>query len=172
MSLATETCIMTTTMTTWSAEAATFVCLLARCQSWSAPSPSHAAAISAYTLRWFALLSLAAASSFTASLMLLPFTGTANVDGELPTLNDILAAKFHKATARSFEFVNDKTTPGIGFVHLLVCDKWVHGSKTEILKAELQPRPQFFKRLRVYSAPACSIDGPLNGLSRAFVFRR
>ena len=75
----------------WSAEAATFVRLLARCRARSAPPPSRAAAISAFTLRWSALLSFAAARSFAASLLSLPLTGTANVDGELPPLSDILA---------------------------------------------------------------------------------
>ena len=64
----------------WSTQA---VRLLARCKARSAPPPSGAAAISAYTLRWSALLSFAAARSFAAS-------GTANVDGELPPLSDIL----------------------------------------------------------------------------------
>ena len=75
----------------WSAEAATFVRLLARCRARSAPPPSRAAAISAFTLRWSAFLSFAAARSFAASLLSLPLTGTANVDGELPPLSDILA---------------------------------------------------------------------------------
>ena len=74
----------------WSTEAATFVRLLARCKARSAPPPSRAAAISAYTLQWSALLSFAAARSFAASLLFLPVTGTANVDGELPPLSDIL----------------------------------------------------------------------------------
>ena len=75
----------------WSAEAATFVRQLARCKARSAPPPSRAAAISAFTLRWSALLSFAAARSFAASLLSLPLTGTANVDGELPPLSDMLA---------------------------------------------------------------------------------
>ncbi|CAE7901835.1 unnamed protein product [Symbiodinium sp. KB8] len=53
----------------WSAEAATFVRLLARCRARSAPLPSRAAAISAYTLRWSALLSFAVVRSFAASLL-------------------------------------------------------------------------------------------------------
>ena len=44
-----------------------------------------------FTLRWSALLSFAAARSFAASLLSLPLTGTANVDGELPPLSDMLA---------------------------------------------------------------------------------
>ena len=75
----------------WSAEAATFVRQLARCEASSTPPPSRAAAISAFTLRWSALLSFAAARSFAASLLSLPLTGTANVDGELPPLSDMLA---------------------------------------------------------------------------------
>ena len=57
----------------WSAEAATFVRLLARCRARSAPLPSRAAAISAYTLRWSALLSFAVVRSFAASLLSLLF---------------------------------------------------------------------------------------------------
>ena len=83
----------------WSAEAATFVRLLARCRARSAPPASRAAAISAFTLRWSALLSFAAARSFAASLLSLPLTGTANVDGELPPLSDILRRLASPATA-------------------------------------------------------------------------
>ena len=71
----------------WSAE----VRLLARCRARSVPPPSRAAAISAFTLRWSALLSFAATRSFAASLLFLPLTGTANVDGEQPPFSDIFA---------------------------------------------------------------------------------
>ena len=54
--------------------------LLARCRARSVPPPSRAAAISAFTLRWFVLLSCAAARSFAASLLSLPLTCTADVD--------------------------------------------------------------------------------------------
>jgi len=57
---------------------------LARCKA-------RSAAISAFTLRWSAPLSFAAARSFAASLLSLPLTGTANVDGEIPPLSDMLA---------------------------------------------------------------------------------
>ena len=66
----------------WSAEAATFVRLLARCGARSAPPPSHAAAISAYTR---------GSTLFRSLLAVFARTGTANVDGELPPLSDILA---------------------------------------------------------------------------------
>ncbi|CAE7607217.1 unnamed protein product [Symbiodinium sp. CCMP2592] len=65
--------------------------LSARCRARSVPPPSRAAAISAFTLRWFAVLSDAAPRFFAANLLSLPHTGTANFDGELPPLSDILA---------------------------------------------------------------------------------
>ena len=47
--------------------------------------------ISTFTLRWSALVFFAAACSFAASLLSLPLTGSANVDGELPASSDMLA---------------------------------------------------------------------------------
>ena len=75
----------------WSTEAATFVRLLARLHSRAVPASSRGPSISAFTARWSALLSFAAARAFAASLPSLPLGGTANVDGEPPLLSDILA---------------------------------------------------------------------------------
>ena len=75
----------------WSTEAATFVRLLARLRSRAVPASSRGPSISAFTARWSALLSFAAARAFAASLLSLPLGGTANVDGEPPLLSDILA---------------------------------------------------------------------------------
>ena len=75
----------------WSAEAATFVKLLARLRARAAPASSRGPTISAFALRWSALLSFAAARAFATSLLSLPLGGTANVDGESPLLSDILA---------------------------------------------------------------------------------
>eukprot|EP00439_Symbiodinium_sp_Y106_P002280 s7562_g1.t1 len=66
----------------WSAEAANFVRLLAL---------QRAATIAAFVGRWSGLLSVAAARSFAASLLSLPISNTANVDGESPLLSDVLA---------------------------------------------------------------------------------
>ena len=52
----------------WSAEAATFVRLLARLSARALPASSRGAGISAYASRWSALLSFAAARAFAASL--------------------------------------------------------------------------------------------------------
>ena len=75
----------------WSAEAATFVKLLARLRARAAPASSRGPTISAFAFRWSALLSFAAARAFATSLLSLPLGGTANVDGESPLLSDILA---------------------------------------------------------------------------------
>ena len=54
----------------WSAEAVTFLRLLARCRAQSAPPPPlQSACISAYVLRWSALLACAAARAFASSLL-------------------------------------------------------------------------------------------------------
>ena len=75
----------------WSAEAVTFLRLLARCRARSAPPPLQGACISAYVLRWSALLACAAARAFASSLLSLPLSGAANVDGDPPLLSDLLA---------------------------------------------------------------------------------
>ena len=75
----------------WSAEAATFIKLLARLRARAPPASSRGPTISAFALRWSALLSFAAARAFATSLLSLPLGGTANVDGESPLLSDILA---------------------------------------------------------------------------------
>ena len=75
----------------WCPEAATFFRLLARCRARSAPPPLQSACISAYVLRWSALLAFAAARAFATSLLSLPLSGAANVDGDPPLLSDLLA---------------------------------------------------------------------------------
>ncbi|OLP92739.1 hypothetical protein AK812_SmicGene25421 [Symbiodinium microadriaticum] len=49
------------------------------------------ACISAYVLRWSALLAFAAARAFATSLLSLPLSGADNVDGDPPLLSDLLA---------------------------------------------------------------------------------
>ena len=49
------------------------------------------ACISAYVLRWSALLAVAAARAFATSLLSLPLSGAASVDGDPPLLSDLLA---------------------------------------------------------------------------------
>ena len=75
----------------WSAEAASFVRLLARARARTALPLQRAATIAAFVGRWSGLLSVAAARSFAASLLSLPISNTANVDGEPPLLSGVLA---------------------------------------------------------------------------------
>ena len=75
----------------WCPEAATFLRLLARCRARSAPPPLQSARKFAYVLRWSALLAFAAARAFATSLLSLPLSGAANVDGDPPLLSDLLA---------------------------------------------------------------------------------
>ena len=75
----------------WSAEAASFVRSLARARARAALPLQRAATIAAFVGRWSGLLSVAAARSFAASLLSLPISNTANVDGEPPLLSDVLA---------------------------------------------------------------------------------
>ena len=78
----------------WSTEAATFVRLLARLRA--VPASSRGPSISAFTARWSALLSFAAARAFAASLLSLLLGGTANVDGGPPLLSDILSRPLNR----------------------------------------------------------------------------
>ena len=75
----------------WSAEAAAFIRLLARARARSAAVTQRAACVAAFVTRWSGLLSIAAARSFAASLLSLPISNTANLDGEAPLLSDVLA---------------------------------------------------------------------------------
>ena len=75
----------------WSAEAVQFVRLLSRCRARSAPPHLRPSSTAAWVQRWSGLLAFAAARSFAASLLSLPLHGTANVDGPLPDLSDVLA---------------------------------------------------------------------------------
>ena len=68
----------------WSAEAATFIRLLARARARSAAVIQRAACVAAFVARWSGLLSIAAARSFAASLLSLRLSNTANLDGEAP----------------------------------------------------------------------------------------
>ena len=104
----------------WSAEVATFVRLLAKCRARSALPPSRAAAISAYTVRWSALLSFAAARSSAASLMSLPLSG------ELPPTSSLTPFPSPRSPAvwceralcaPSLQFFAVRCRPGFGVVH-------------------------------------------------------
>ena len=75
----------------WSAEAATFIRLLARARARGAAPSQRAACIAAFVGRWSGFLSIAAARSFAASLLSLPISSTANLDGDAPLLSDVLA---------------------------------------------------------------------------------
>ena len=75
----------------WSAEAAAFIRLLARARARNAAVTQRAACVVAFVTRWSGLLSIAAARSFAASLLSLPISNTANLDGEAPLLSDVLA---------------------------------------------------------------------------------
>ena len=75
----------------WSAEAAAFIRLLARARARSAAMTQRAACVAAFVARWSGLLSIAAARSFAASLLSLPLSNTANLDGEAPLLSDVFA---------------------------------------------------------------------------------
>ena len=75
----------------WSAEAAAFICLLARARARRAAVTQSAACVAAFVTRWSGLLTIAAARSFAASLLSLPISNTANLDGEAPLLSDVLA---------------------------------------------------------------------------------
>ena len=73
----------------WSPQAAEFVRLLARSRARAAPLAKRAACTAAFVLRRSALLAFA--RTFAASLLSLPWSGTANVDGDMPLLSDVLA---------------------------------------------------------------------------------
>ena len=77
----------------WSAEAASFIRLLARCKARAAPHSSRTACTSSYVLvlRWSGLLACAAARAFLSSLLGLPLSATANVDGDSPLISDLLS---------------------------------------------------------------------------------
>ncbi|OLQ01775.1 hypothetical protein AK812_SmicGene15482 [Symbiodinium microadriaticum] len=60
------------------------------CLALRAPA-QRAACTAAFVLRWFALLAFLAAQTFAASLVSLPLSGTANIDGDMPLLSDVLA---------------------------------------------------------------------------------
>ena len=64
---------------------------LARCRARAVPASSRAACTSALALRWSAVLSIAAARVFAASLLGPSLAGEGNVDGNLPLMSDLLA---------------------------------------------------------------------------------
>ena len=75
----------------WSSEAVEFVRLLARSRARSAPARLRANCASACSQRWSGILAFAAVRAFAASLQSAPLHGTANVDGPIPALSDLLA---------------------------------------------------------------------------------
>ena len=75
----------------WSSEAVEFVRLLARSRARSAPAHLRASCASACSQRWSGILAFAAARAFAASLQYARLHGTANVDGPIPALSDLLA---------------------------------------------------------------------------------
>ena len=75
----------------WSSEASTFVRQLARCRARAVPASFRAACTSALALRWSAVLAIAAARAFAASLLGLSLAGAGQVDGNMPLMSDLLA---------------------------------------------------------------------------------
>ncbi len=74
----------------WSEEAVTFVKLLAKANSRSAPALLRPAARAAYFHRWTGLLAVAAQRALAATLLELPVAEAAEVDGEPPPLEEVL----------------------------------------------------------------------------------
>ena len=97
----------------WSPQAAEFVSLLARSRARAAPPAQRAACTAAFVLRWSALLAFAAARTFAASLLSLPLSGTANVDGDMPLLSDVLADSAEQPPPRQSHAVGRRLLPGL-----------------------------------------------------------
>ena len=74
----------------WSQEAQAFVQLLARAKARAAPPLLRAAVQRSWSHRWMTMLSVAAQRAFAASLLGLPVTGTINVDGNTPSVGEVL----------------------------------------------------------------------------------
>ena len=77
----------------WSAEAATFVRLLARSKARSVPRVLRKSAQLSWSTCWTAILSVAAQRDFAALLLQLPMAPHACVDGDAPPLGDVLGAE-------------------------------------------------------------------------------
>ena len=75
----------------WSEEAASFITSLARTKTRDTPAPLRHAAATSLISRWTALLTHAAMTAFAASLLFEDPTNHHNLDGEPPSLSDLLA---------------------------------------------------------------------------------
>ena len=75
----------------WSEEAASFITSLARTKTRDTPAPLRQAATTSLISRWTAFLTHAAMTAFAASLLLEDPTHHHNLDGEPPSLRDLLA---------------------------------------------------------------------------------
>ena len=74
---------------------------------------SIAACTAAFVWRWSALLAFAAARTFATSLLSLPLSGTANVDGDMPLLSDVLADSAEQPPPRQSHAVGRRLLPGL-----------------------------------------------------------
>ena len=75
----------------WSEEAASFITSLARTKTRDTPAPLRHAAATSLISRWTAFLTHAAMTAFAASLLFEDPTHHHNLDGEPPSLSDLLA---------------------------------------------------------------------------------
>ena len=75
----------------WSEEATSFITSLARTKTRDTPAPLRHAASTSLISRWTALLTHAAMTAFAASLLFEDPTNHHNLDGEPPSLSDLLA---------------------------------------------------------------------------------
>ena len=75
----------------WSEEAASFITSLARTKTRDTPAPLRNAAATSLISRWTAFLTHAAMTAFAASLLFEDPTHHHNLDGEPPSLSDLLA---------------------------------------------------------------------------------
>ena len=75
----------------WSEEATSFITSLARTKTRDTPAPLRHAAATSLISRWTALLTHAAMTAFAASLLFEDPTNHHNLDGEPPSLSDLLA---------------------------------------------------------------------------------
>ena len=75
----------------WSEEAASFITSLARTKTRDTPAPLRHAATTSLIPRWTPFLIHAAMSAFAASLLFEDLTHHHNLDGEPPSLSDLLA---------------------------------------------------------------------------------
>lgn len=85
----------------WSQEAATFIRLLAQSKARQAPAILQRSMTNALISRWSAMLSKAAMQAFAASLLDLDLSAHTNVDGNSPTMSQLLAEAPHPPPAPS-----------------------------------------------------------------------